>query len=79
MIETKARYWASRLREPGFSIRRLRRNPGSEIRSLSARHEFYARVKQLFDAGYSRGVSVRDEERMRASDRAVKRLVDTCY
>lgn len=79
MIETKARYWAARLREPSFSMRRLRRNPGSEIRSLSTRHKFYARMKQLYDGGYTRGVSVRDEERMRASDRVVRRIVESCY
>ncbi len=37
----KAKYWAVRLKEPGFSYDSLRRNLGSELRDPAVKAEFY--------------------------------------
>lgn len=77
-LELRARYWAGRLREPGFRVSDLRRNPGSDIRSLSARQGFYKRVKELYDAGYRDALASRDNEQLESSDRLAARLTEGC-
>lgn len=78
-LDLKARHWAARLRAPGFSTRALTRNPGSEIRSLSARHEFYRRLKELHRGGASPGLTLRERELLAGADRAVEKLLEACY
>lgn len=41
----KARFWAARLREPGFSPAELKRNPGSEIADPELRARFYGLLR----------------------------------
>lgn len=41
LIDAKARYWAAKMKEPGFSVRLLTRNPGTEIADPAARAKFY--------------------------------------
>ena len=77
-LELRARYWAGRLREPGFRISSLRKNPGSDIRSLSARQGFYKRVKELYDAGYRDALASQDSERLESSDSLAARLAEGC-
>lgn len=79
VIEFKARHWAAKLREPGFSPRGLSRNPGSEIRSVSLRHDFYGRVRELYDEGYRGTLSARERELLDYSERAAERLREDCY
>lgn len=78
-IELKARYWASKLREPGFSRSQLTRNPGSEIRSMALRQKLYARMKELHSRGYAQGLTEREREKLEASDRIAERLETNCY
>jgi hypothetical protein len=40
-VDLKARYWARKLKEPGFVPGSLTRNPGSEIRDRGVRQQFY--------------------------------------
>jgi hypothetical protein len=47
-VEAKAKYWALRMRDPGYNSEKLRRNPGGEMRDPEARKKFYA----LLDAYY---------------------------
>ena len=49
VIETRARYWALRLRDPGFSNASLRFNPGSEILDPGLRDRFYSRLRAWSD------------------------------
>ncbi|MDA8243199.1 MAG: hypothetical protein M0025_03655 [Elusimicrobia bacterium] len=41
-VDLKARYWAAKMKEPGFVLGSLSRNPGSEIRDRGVREKFYA-------------------------------------
>lgn len=47
-VELKARYWAARIREPGFSYAGLAAAPGSELRDYATLQKFYT----LFNAYY---------------------------
>ena len=40
-VDLKARYWARKMKEPGFSFGSLSRNPGSEIKDFQVKHQFY--------------------------------------
>lgn len=53
LVEQKARYWADRMREPGFSVRGLTRNPGSEIADPEVRARFYKLLGGYYQAGGS--------------------------
>lgn len=55
LVSDKALYWAAKMREPGFSVARLRRNPGAEISDPGLRHHFYKLLKKYYAAGYSSG------------------------
>ncbi|MFH1620369.1 MAG: hypothetical protein ABIG11_10780 [bacterium] len=48
-VELKARYWAARVREPGFSYYKLDRAPGSEFRDYATLQKFY----ELFNGYYA--------------------------
>ncbi|PKM97373.1 MAG: hypothetical protein CVU79_08630 [Elusimicrobia bacterium HGW-Elusimicrobia-3] len=41
MVDAKARHWAAKMKEPGFSIRGLTRNPGTEITDPALKARFY--------------------------------------
>ncbi|MBI5244207.1 MAG: hypothetical protein HY922_11115 [Elusimicrobia bacterium] len=79
ILELKARYWASRLQEKGFSARSLTRNPGSEIRSLTLRQDFFRRVRDLYEAGWRGSISTEESALLETSDRAVGALMENCY
>ncbi|MDA8243323.1 MAG: hypothetical protein M0025_04295 [Elusimicrobia bacterium] len=48
LTDEKARYWAAKMREPGFSIGKLTRNPGSEIADPADRARFYGLLGSYF-------------------------------
>ena len=50
LLDFKARYWAERLKDPAFSIRSLRRNPGSEIRNAELKKRFFLKLQERYDA-----------------------------
>jgi len=77
-MELKARHWAARLREPGFSAVRLRRNPGSEIRSQLSRQEFYRRIKELYGSGEAVALDASEAGRVERSDLASRLLAERC-
>lgn len=41
LVDAKARHWAAKMKEPGFSIRGLTRNPGTEITDPALKARFY--------------------------------------
>jgi hypothetical protein len=47
-VELKARYWAAKVRDPGFSYSGLDNAPGSELRDYATLQKFY----KLFNAYY---------------------------
>lgn len=50
LLDFKARYWADRLKDPAFSLRSLKRNPGSEIRNADLKKQFFLKLQQRYDA-----------------------------
>lgn len=49
LVDAKALYWAAKMKEPGFSVRGLSRNPGTEIADPEVKASFY----KLLDAYYA--------------------------
>lgn len=77
-LELKARFWAARLADPNFNARSITRNPGSDIRSMVTRQQFFARVKEVYREG---AVPLERFERdsLEASDRRAADLTERCY
>ncbi|MCX5792422.1 MAG: hypothetical protein NTY45_09480 [Elusimicrobia bacterium] len=48
-VDQKARYWAARAREPGFSYAGLDRAPGSELRDYPTIQKFYALLNAYYE------------------------------
>lgn len=53
LVDAKARYWAAKMKAPGFSARRLTRNPGSEIKDPGVKTRFYKLLAAYFERGES--------------------------
>lgn len=49
VADLKARYWARKMKEPGFAYGSLSRNPGSEIRDPEAKRKFYELLSMYYD------------------------------
>lgn len=49
LVDAKARYWADKMKEPGFTIRGLTRNPGTEISDPGTKSRFYELLKLYYD------------------------------
>ena len=50
LLDLKARYWAERLKDPTFTLRSLKRNPGAEIRDDEMRKQFFVMMREHYDA-----------------------------
>lgn len=50
ILDFKARYWAERLKDPSFTIRSLKRNPGSEISNAEIKRQFFLKMRERYDA-----------------------------
>jgi TolB-like protein len=50
ILDFKARYWAERLKDPAFTLRSLKNNPGSEIRDADIKRRFFLKVRERYDA-----------------------------
>lgn len=48
VIDARARYWAIRLRDPGFSPQSITRNPGSDITDPKLKERFYSRLRMSY-------------------------------
>ncbi|MDO8805122.1 MAG: hypothetical protein Q7R35_11870 [Elusimicrobiota bacterium] len=51
LVDAKARYWALKMKAPGFSLRSLTRNPGSEIKDPGVKARFYSLLTAYFREG----------------------------
>jgi len=49
LVDAKARYWAYKMKAPGFSIRGLTKNPGSEIKDPGVKTRFYKLLAVYFE------------------------------
>lgn len=53
LVDAKALYWAAKMKEPGFSIRGLKRNPGTEITDPEVKARFYRQLDAYYKEEYS--------------------------
>lgn len=60
VVDARARYWAIRLRDPGFSPTSVRRNPGSEIADPMLRERFYSKLRMWYDEEHIPPISESD-------------------
>lgn len=49
VVELKAKYWAAKMKEPGFSYSTLNRNPGSELKDYQTKQKFYELLGKYYD------------------------------
>lgn len=78
MVELKARFWASRLRDRGFSMRTLTRNPGSEISNPEVKSQFYDRLRTLHKQKTVPRLSVDEMEMLSRHEKKLRRLNNFC-
>ena len=78
-VEMKARFWAARMADPDFDIHSVRRNPGSEIRSMALRQRFYAMLRGYYDDGRPSPLDRAERDTLAAADKRVDDLVERCY
>ncbi|MDD5656111.1 MAG: FlgO family outer membrane protein [Elusimicrobia bacterium] len=78
VLDVKARYWAGRLRDRDIERGSLKRNPGSEIRNLETRREFYRILRAHFDDGALRRVGASEFARLRGAQAEIDRLAEAC-
>lgn len=55
LVDTKALYWAAKMKEPGFSLRNLTRNPGTEITDPEVKAMFYRLLGAYYRSGNAPG------------------------
>ena len=76
-VDLKARYWAAKMNEPGFSVGALTRNPGSEIRDPQTKQKFY----ELLSSYHERGGAALDAGQARKLEQFMSRegkVIDRC-
>ena len=49
LVDAKARYWAAKMKAPGFSRRNLKRNPGGEIADSEVKARFYKLLAAYYE------------------------------
>lgn len=73
----KARYWAAKVKEPGFSRSSLTSNPGSEIADHELRAHFHELVKSSYYADAPK-LSRSELKQLLQTEEKVLRLMKTC-
>ncbi|MDP2866548.1 MAG: hypothetical protein Q8O90_09910 [Elusimicrobiota bacterium] len=66
LVDLKARYWAIRMKTPGFDRRTLTRNPGSEIGDTEIKARFYKLLADYYRDGSA--ARLNPEERNEGAD-----------
>lgn len=51
LVDAKARYWAVKMKTPGFSLKGLNKNPGSEIADRGVKAVFYKLLTAYYKGG----------------------------
>ncbi|PIS46825.1 MAG: hypothetical protein COT17_06635 [Elusimicrobia bacterium CG08_land_8_20_14_0_20_51_18] len=77
-VDLKAKYWTQKMREPGFSVKSLTRNPGSEFFDSSLKREFYSALKQYYDSGAKKLLNSAEKRLIEQIMRKEKEIIDEC-
>lgn len=75
--DLKARYWAGKMKEPGFVAGSLTRNPGSELRDPQVKQKFYESLSRYYEDGAPR-LSSEQIKQLEAFMRKEANVIDRC-
>ncbi|MBI5625247.1 MAG: hypothetical protein HY924_15830 [Elusimicrobia bacterium] len=78
LLDIKARFWAIKLKEPGFSISELKRNPGSEIQDLRLKEVFYSRMRFWHQEDYVPGLTRAEFESLKKHQKLLEGVANYC-
>lgn len=78
ILDLKARYWAAKMRAPGFTYASLIRNPGSEIRDTGERQKFYQLLARYHDAKESPGIESHQSVKLEAFMNKEAEVINHC-
>jgi len=78
VLDFKARYWAERLKDPSFSVRSLKRNPGSEIQNPDTKARFFEQLRARYDAEARTPLSPSEEAALARGLQEIKVLSQLC-
>jgi TolB-like protein len=78
ILDFKARYWAERLKDPSFSMRSLKRNPGSEIHNTETKRQFFLKLHERYDAAARTPLSPAEQAALARGLQEIKVLSGLC-
>lgn len=78
ILDFKARYWAERLKDPSFTIRSLKRNPGSEITNTETKRQFFLKLRERYDAQARTPLSPSEQAALAKGLQEIKVLSGLC-
>jgi hypothetical protein len=76
--DLKARYWAAKMKEPGFVVGSLTRNPGSEIRDPLLKQKFYDLLARYYGEEAAPGISSGQAARLEEFMGRESGVIDRC-
>ncbi|MDD5302533.1 MAG: FlgO family outer membrane protein [Elusimicrobia bacterium] len=78
ILDFKARYWAERLKDPAFTLRSLKNNPGSEIRNAEIKRQFFLRLHERYDAAARTPLTPAEQAALAKGLQEIKVLTGLC-
>jgi len=77
-VDLKARYWARKMKEPGFTMGSLSRNPGSEIRDFQVKNKFYQLLSQYHGQDETPAIQEAQVKKLEAFMAKEEAMIDRC-
>lgn len=77
-VDLKARYWARKMKEPGFTMGSLNRNPGSEIRDFQVKNKFYELLTKYHEQDASPALPEAQSRKLEAFMEKEGTVIDRC-
>lgn len=78
LMEYKARFWATKLKDPKFNARRITKNPGSEIRDPMQRSKFYDKMRSLYYSGDTQPLTPLERQTLSSGLEQLRELHEAC-
>ncbi|OGR67815.1 MAG: hypothetical protein A2081_04195 [Elusimicrobia bacterium GWC2_61_19] len=77
-VDLKARYWARKMKEPGFTMGSLSRNPGSEIKDFQTKQKFYELLSMYHDQDETPAMQAAQVKQLEAFMAKEDSVIDRC-
>lgn len=78
IVDLKARYWAARLKDPGFSAASLKHNPGTEIENAELKNRFYSQLRLWYDNSSAPMMTDSEIAVLNQQQKRIRALSDSC-